>query len=80
MTSRQSPEPGMEVVTNDGTVLGHVKDVSDTAKYFRVDCRHAPDLYIPHNYIQDTGEGNLVIRARKDQVPYLGWELRPETY
>ncbi len=80
MKSRPSAEPGMEVVTNDGTVLGHVKDVSDATQCFRVDCRHAPDLYIPHNYIQDTDTGKVVIRASKDQVSYLGWELRPKSY
>lgn len=80
MTGRQSPEPGMEVVTSDGAVLGHVKDVSDRAKCFRVDCRHAPDLYVPHTYIRETGKGNLVLRASKHEVPYLGWELRPKSY
>lgn len=80
MTSQQAPEPGMEVVTNDGTVLGHVKDLSNTTKCFRVDCRHAPDLYVPSDYIQGAQDGKLVIRASKQQVPYLGWELRPKSY
>lgn len=80
MTSQQPPESGMEVVTHDGAVLGHVKGVSDTAEWFRVDCRHAPDLYIPHNYIQGIQDGRLVLRASKHQVAYLGWELRPDSY
>lgn len=80
MTSPHVPEPGMEVVTNDGTVLGHVKDVSHTAQCFRVDCRHAPDLYVPHNYIQRAAEGSLILRVSKHQVSYLGWELRPKSY
>lgn len=76
----QGPESGMEVVTSDGAVLGRVKDVSDTARCFRVDCRHAPDLYVPHDYVRSVEEGKAVLRASKQQVPYLGWELRPESY
>ncbi len=80
MTNRYDPEPGMDVETNDGVVLGHVKDVSAVAKCFRVDCRHAPDLYVPHDYIQNRENGKIVLRASNKQVPYLGWELRPESY
>lgn len=79
MTS-QAPEPGMEVVTSDDAVLGHVKDVSSTAKCFRVDCRHAPDLYVPHASVRDIEGGKVILRSSKQQVPYLGWELRPASY
>ncbi len=80
MTDRQLPDPGMEVVTSDGVTLGKVKDRSDPTKCFRVNCRHAPDLYVPNSYVRVIDDGRVVLRSSKEQVSYLGWELKPESY
>lgn len=79
MTSQLPLEAGMEVITRDGTILGHVKDVSQPAQCFRVDCRHAPDLYVPHSYVE-VRDGQAILRVTKQQVSYLGWELKPDSY
>lgn len=80
MSSQQSLDMDMEVVTSDGAVLGRVKDISEAAHCFRVDCRLAPDLYVPRGYVRTVDNGKVILQASKEQVPYLGWELKPETY
>jgi hypothetical protein len=70
--------PGLEVTGCDGVSIGHVKQVLEDGKTFRVDVHMAPDYYVPMSAIQELQEGTVVLKCTQRQAAYMGWELRPQ--
>jgi hypothetical protein len=77
--TRRGIEHGMSVLTSDDHGLGRVKAVEEASGYFRVDCRLAPDLYVPLDAIQAVGNGVVRLHVNKQQAMNMGWEGRPAT-
>ena len=69
--------PGMEVMCRDGHGLGRVKGPLGGDQFFRVDCRFAPDLYIPLDAVHDTSDGVVHLKVTYVETTNLGWEAKP---
>lgn len=78
MHGRATVSPGMEVTCRDGHRIGLVKETLRDGKYFRVDTRFAPDLYIPLDAVHDTSDGVVHLTVTHAESTNLGWEARPE--
>jgi hypothetical protein len=70
-------QPGMEVLCRDDHVIGHVKTVLPGGAFFQVDCRHAPDLYVPMSAVAGAREGAVHLRVTRAETTNLGWEAKP---
>ena len=68
---------GMEVLGSDGQRLGSVKN-QVPGDCFRVDCRRAPDLYIPIHAVDRLDGGQVVLKVTAARATNMGWELRPK--
>lgn len=69
--------PGMEVACRDGHRIGRVKETLPGGRYFRVDCRFAPDLYVPLDAVHDISEGQVHLKVSHAESMNLGWEAKP---
>ncbi len=77
MDRRTEVSPGMEVACRDGHPIGHVKQLMPDGLYFQVDCRFAPDLYIPLDVIHDSTDGVVHLNVTHAESMNLGWEAKP---
>lgn len=69
--------PDMEVVDVHDEHLGRVKELLADG-IFQVDCRMAPDLYVPSDAVKGVAVGRVTLRVSKSQASYMGWEVKPE--
>jgi hypothetical protein len=69
--------PGMQVTCRDGHRIGSVKEMLPGGRYFRVDCRFAPDLYVPLDAVHDTSGGEVHLKVTHIESTNLGWEAKP---
>lgn len=67
----------MRVLDRDKKQIGTVKTLLDDGKYFRVDCPHAPDYYVPREHILAVEGDDVILNVTKQQAGYMGWELKP---
>lgn len=77
MGEEKKIERGMAVITADGQGLGQVKSAGDPTPFLHVDCRMAPDLYIPMDAVRTVEDGTVRLRATKQQAMNMGWEAKP---
>lgn len=78
MTGKQV-ESGMVVLTSDDQTLGQVKRLLGEGQYFQVDCRMAPDYYVPIDAVAVTEGKTVRLRLSKHQATNAGWELKPKS-
>lgn len=67
----------MTVVASDGDTVGTVKRALSPG-FLHVDCRMAPDYYIPLKAVEQVHHGKVVLLVTKPQAAYMGWEVKPE--
>jgi hypothetical protein len=67
----------MDVASRDKHVIGQVKHVLPDGLYFQVDCRFAPDLYIPLDAVHDIRDGVVHLKVTRVETTNLGWEAKP---
>jgi hypothetical protein len=77
MDRRADLAPGTPVISSDGHTIGQVKSLLPDGKFFQVDCRFAPDLYVPLDAIHDTRDASVHLRVSQVETRNLGWEARP---
>lgn len=77
MDRRIDVSPGMEVACRDGHRIGRVKQLLPGGLYFQVDCRFAPDLYVPLDAVHDTRDGVVHLAVTHPESMNLGWEAKP---
>jgi hypothetical protein len=68
-------EPGMQVVTLDGSELGRVKEVRDGA--FLVDRSLRRDVWVPFDAVQSVTDRLVTLNVLADDVNDMGWESPP---
>lgn len=73
----QQIAPGMVVNDAAGEHVGKVKEMLGNTVH--VDCRLAPDYYIPRQYLRVQPDGSVQLKVSSRQAAYMGWELRPRS-
>jgi hypothetical protein len=68
----------MDVTCRNGERIGRVKRTFADGEYFQVDCRFAPDLYVPMDAVHDTNEGVVHLKVTHAESMNLGWEAKPK--
>lgn len=69
--------PGMQVTCSDGHPIGRVKEMLADGLFFQVDCRFAPDLYVPVDAVHDIASGTVHLKVTHIESTNLGWEAKP---